>query len=204
MVPNYKQNITRSHFQHHKNNNNKNNHTKLTLANMQQEDKKATNNGKGFLCLIEPASPGPEQLSRTADTCWVLLHVIPPEGHIATTEEMITLSSNRLDEWFRWKQSHVEHLTGTLVFRESPLNSEDMLIETMLIEKIWRRQGFGTRLVDGMKAVCVQRGRTRILASTEFRPKALPFWRTVGLVEDEEGQGCLPCIPVSSSITRKE
>jgi len=38
--------------------------------------------------------------------------------------------------------------TGTIMFSESQDNSTDMLIESLWIEKPYRRQGFGTRLVE--------------------------------------------------------
>lgn len=162
---------------------------------MQDKDNSQSVKGKGVLCLIEP---NPQQLQQHAesemDRCWILLHVLPHSMKDVTVDEndMVRMSNNSLQTWYEWKDSHVQELTGTLIFCESSHNTEDMLIVTMLIEKEWRRKGYGTQLVTGLKKLCQRQGRSRIVAATEFRAKALPFWRNVGLVED-----VVPYIPVS-------
>jgi len=131
---------------------------------------------------------------------WILLHVLLRlEGSpLEPTADGLLRLSNNFNDWCRWRDEHVLVVAGTIIFSEAPPdNPKDMLIESLFIEKAYRRQGFGRRLVEGMKTVCRQRGRSRMLATTCFRAKAMPFWMAMGLQRDLETG--TPYIPVASS-----
>ena len=146
------------------------------------------------LVLYEPTEEGERR--------WIMLHVllrdkVSPES--IPKEEALRLP-NTFDDWCEWREQNAKEVTGTIMFSESPDNPRDMLIESLFIERAYRRQGFGTRLVKGMRSVCKQKGRSRMLAATQFRAKAMPFWMAMGLQRDLETG--TPFIPVVSSNTK--
>jgi len=152
---------------------------------------------KDALVLYEPGEDGEGK--------WILLHVLlrPEEGSPLepTADDGLLRLSNNFNDWCRWRDEHAQVVTGTIIFSEAPEdNPKDMLIESLFIEKPYRRQGFGRRLVEGMRTVCRQRGRSRMLAATCFRAKAMPFWMAMGL-QRELATG-MPYIPVSKEVEK--
>jgi len=117
-----------------------------------------------------------------------------------TADDGLLRLSNDFNDWCRWRDENAQAVTGTIIFSGAPDNSKDTLIESLFIERAYRRQGFGTRLVKGMRSVCKQKGRSRMLAATQFRAKAMPFWMAMGLQRDLETG--TPFIPVVSSNTK--
>lgn len=139
----------------------------------------------GVLCIKEPY---PE----LDETDWILLYAI------ANNEDQdglrTVILSGGLKEWCEWRDAHAKELVGCLNF-SLPIDDRpcDVDLGAVLVEKPWRRRGVGTRLVEAMKDIC--RGlpdRTRIVAVTEFRPKALPFWERMGLAYDRFGRPFVP------------
>jgi GNAT superfamily N-acetyltransferase len=150
---------------------------------------------KDALVLYEPDEDSGE------DKHWILLHVLLrlKEGSSSSLEPPTSADgllrlANSFNDWCKWRDENAQVVTGTIIFSEAP---KDMLIESLFIEKPYRRQGFGRRLVEGMRTVCRQRGRSRMLAATQFRAKAMPFWLAMGLVREPETG--TPFIPVDSS-----
>jgi len=152
---------------------------------------------KDALVLYEPGEDGEGKR-------WILLHVLlrPEEGSpLEPTADGLLRLSNNFYDWCKWRDENACVVTGTIIFTEAPDNPKDMLIDSLFIEKPYRRQGFGRRLVEGMTTVCRQRGRSRMLAATQFRAKAMPFWMAMGLQRDLETG--TPFIPVASSADTK-
>jgi GNAT superfamily N-acetyltransferase len=146
---------------------------------------------KDALVLYEPGEEGEGKR-------WILLHVLlegSPLEPTADDDGLLRLSNN-FNDWCKWRDENACVVTGTIIFSEAPDNPKDMLIDSLFIEKPYRRQGFGRRLVEGMKTVCRQRGRSRMLAATQFRAKAMPFWSAMGLTrEPETGTTFISVVP---------
>ena len=156
-------------------------------------DKDAAGQAKDALVLYEPGEESGEGKR------WILLHVLLERSPLEPTadDDGLLRLSNNFNDWCRWRDENAGVVTGTIIFSEAPDNPKDMLIDSLFIEKPYRRQGYGRRLVEGMKTVCRQRGRSRMLAATQFRAKAMPFWMAMGLQRDLETG--TPFIPVVSS-----
>jgi len=142
---------------------------------------------------------------------WILLHVLlRPEGSSleppTTADDGLLRLSNNFNDWMKWRDENAQVVTGTIIFSEAPEdNQRDMLIDSLWIEKPYRRQGFGTRLVEGMKTVCRQQGRSRMLAATLFRAKAMPFWLAMGLLREAgTGKSYIPVISNPAGSKRVE
>ena len=158
---------------------------------------------KDALVLYEPGEESGEGKR------WILLHVLlrldsgSPLEQPTSADGLLRLSNSFYD-WCSWRDGHAQIVTGTIIFSEAPEDNpkKDMLIESLFIEKPYRRQGFGRRLVEGMKTVCRQRGRSRMLAATQFRAKAMPFWMAMGLQRDLETGTPFIQVVSSSSDTK--
>jgi len=98
-----------------------------------------------------------------------------------------------------WRDENAQAVTGSIMFSESQDSPADMLIE-----KPYRRKG---RLVEGMKGVCRQEGRSRLLAAPGSGPRPCRFgWRWAWSENPRLGHSSSlwsPRIPAEAKATRK-
>ncbi len=89
---------------------------------------------KDALVLYEPAEEGEGK--------WILLHVLLRlEGSpLEPTADGLLRLSNNFNDWCRWRDEHAQVMTGTVIFSKSPDNPRDMLIDSLWVEKPYRRQ----------------------------------------------------------------